>query len=66
MPMTKNVDNNCYPGLLTIYNPVDPWIQIKQQVGEFWVCVIFFACVCMGASDSTIASGQFLLFLAVL
>jgi hypothetical protein len=31
-------------------------MQRKQQVGECWVCVIFFACVCVGASDSTIAS----------
>jgi hypothetical protein len=28
----------------------------KQQVGECWVCVIFFACVCVGASDSTTVS----------
>jgi hypothetical protein len=27
-------------------------MQRKQQVGECWVCVIFFACVCVGASDS--------------
>jgi hypothetical protein len=49
-------------------------MQRKQQVGECWVCVIFFACVCVGASDMTTASddplvefcfGQFLLFLAV-
>jgi hypothetical protein len=26
-------------------------MQRKQQVGECWVCVIFFACVCVGASD---------------
>jgi hypothetical protein len=31
-------------------------MQRKQQVGECWVCVIFFACVCVGVSDSTIAS----------
>jgi hypothetical protein len=31
-------------------------MQRKQQVGECWVCVIFFACVCVGASDSTTAS----------
>jgi hypothetical protein len=31
-------------------------MQRKQQVGECWVCVIFFACVCVGASDSTNAS----------
>jgi hypothetical protein len=31
-------------------------MQIKQQVGECWVCVIFFACVCVGASDSTTVS----------
>jgi hypothetical protein len=30
-------------------------MQRKQQVGECWVCVIFFACVCVGASDSTTA-----------
>jgi hypothetical protein len=27
----------------------------KKQVGECWVCVIFFACVCVGTSDSTTA-----------
>ena len=29
-------------------DPMSTWIivtQIKQQVGEFWVCVILFACV---------------------
>jgi hypothetical protein len=31
-------------------------MQRKQQVGECWVCVIFFACVCGGVSDMTIAS----------
>jgi hypothetical protein len=31
-------------------------MQRKKQVGECWVCVIFFACVCVGASDSTTAS----------
>jgi hypothetical protein len=31
-------------------------MQRKQQVGECWVCVIFFACVCVGASDMTTAS----------
>jgi hypothetical protein len=31
-------------------------MQIKQQVGECWVCVILFGCVCVGMSDSTIAS----------
>jgi hypothetical protein len=31
-------------------------MQRKQQVGECWVCVIFFACVCVGMSDSTTAS----------
>jgi hypothetical protein len=31
-------------------------MQRKQQVGECWVCVIFFTCVCVGASDMTIAS----------
>jgi hypothetical protein len=44
-------------------------MQRKQQVGECWVCVIFFACVCVGTSDMTTASdifGRFLLFLAVL
>jgi hypothetical protein len=30
-------------------------MQRKQQVGECWVCVIFFACVCVGVSDSTTA-----------
>ena len=30
-------------------------MQRKQQVGECWVCVIFFACVCRGASDMTTA-----------
>jgi hypothetical protein len=43
---------------MTIYNPVDPWMQRKQQVGECWVCVIFFACVCVGVLDSTIASND--------
>jgi hypothetical protein len=50
-------------------------MQRKQQVGECWVCVILFACVCVGASDMTTASddpssvlfvstaGAFLLFL---
>ena len=28
-------------------------MQRKQQVGECWVCVTFFACVCVGASDMT-------------
>jgi hypothetical protein len=28
-------------------------MQRKQQVGECWVHVIFFACVCEGASDLT-------------
>jgi hypothetical protein len=31
-------------------------MQRKQQVGECWVCVIFFACVCVGASDMTTVS----------
>jgi hypothetical protein len=31
-------------------------MQRKQQVGECWVCVIFFACVCVGTSDMTTAS----------
>jgi hypothetical protein len=31
-------------------------MQRKQQVGECWVCAIFFACVCVVASDSTTAS----------
>jgi hypothetical protein len=31
-------------------------MQRKQQVGECWVCVIFFACVCVGASDMTTMS----------
>jgi hypothetical protein len=38
-------------------------MQRKQQVGECWVCVIFFACVCVGASDMTTASdGPYKLF----
>jgi hypothetical protein len=28
-------------------------MQRKQQVGECWVYVIFFACVCVGTSSST-------------
>jgi hypothetical protein len=41
-------------------------MQRKQQVGECWVCVIFFACVCVGTSDSTTASDDpnFLLFVS--
>jgi hypothetical protein len=31
-------------------------MQRKQQVGECWVCVIFFACVCVGTSDSTMSN----------
>jgi hypothetical protein len=31
-------------------------MQRKQQVGECWVCVIFFACVCVGTLDMAIAS----------
>jgi hypothetical protein len=31
-------------------------MQRKQQVGECWVYVIFFACVCVGASGSTTVS----------
>jgi hypothetical protein len=31
-------------------------MQRKQQVGECWVCVILFACVCVGASYSRTAS----------
>jgi hypothetical protein len=31
-------------------------MQRKQQVGECWVCVIFFACVCVGVSNSTTAA----------
>jgi hypothetical protein len=31
-------------------------MQRKQQVGECWVCVILFACVCVGTSDMTTAS----------
>ena len=31
-------------------------MQRKQQVGECWVGVIFFACVCVGTSDMTTAS----------
>jgi hypothetical protein len=37
-------------------------MQRKQQVGECWVCVIFFACVCVGASDMTTASADFAIF----
>jgi hypothetical protein len=33
-------------------NPMNPCMQRKQQVGECWVCVIFFACVSVGMSDS--------------
>jgi hypothetical protein len=33
-------------------------MQRKQQVGECWVCVIFFACVCVGTSGSTTASNN--------
>jgi hypothetical protein len=33
-------------------------MQRKQQVGECWVGVIFFACVCVGASDMTTASND--------
>jgi hypothetical protein len=40
-------------------------MQRKKKVGECWVCVIFFACVCVGMSDSTTASDNpSLLFLA--
>jgi hypothetical protein len=35
-------------------------MQRKQQVGECWVCVIFFACVCVDASDMTTAFHDFL------
>jgi hypothetical protein len=35
---------------------MDPWMHRKQQVEECWVCVIFFACVCVGMSDSTTVS----------
>jgi hypothetical protein len=31
-------------------------MQRKQQVGECWVCVISFACVCVGVSNSTTVS----------
>jgi hypothetical protein len=32
-----------------LYNPVTPCMQRKQQVGECWVCVIFFALFsCLG------------------
>jgi hypothetical protein len=31
-------------------------MQRKQQVGECWVYVILFACVCEGTSGSTTAS----------
>jgi hypothetical protein len=33
-------------------------MQRKQQVGECWVCVLFFAFVCVGASDSTTVYGD--------
>jgi hypothetical protein len=35
-------------------------MQRKQQVGECWVCVIFFACVCVWVQ---IFFGRFFLFL---
>jgi hypothetical protein len=35
----------------------------KQQLGEFWVCVIFFACVCGRVRYDNCVS-RFLLFLA--
>jgi hypothetical protein len=47
-------------------------MQRKQQVGECWVCVILFSCVCVGVLGSTNASDdpsssalwcRFLLFL---
>jgi hypothetical protein len=31
-------------------------MQRKQQVGECWVCVIFMACLCVGASNLTTTS----------
>jgi hypothetical protein len=34
------------------------FIKTKGQVLCCWVCVIFFACVCVGASNSTTASGN--------
>jgi hypothetical protein len=34
-----------------LYNRLDPWMERKQQVGECWVCVIFFACVFVGAPE---------------
>jgi hypothetical protein len=49
-------------------------MQRKQQVGECWVCVIFFACVCVWACQIRqlldfafsngfwVDFGQFLLF----
>jgi hypothetical protein len=44
-------------------------MQRKQQVGECWVCVIFFACVCVSVRQKQqlrlmIPLGIFLLFLA--
>ena len=30
-------------------------MERKQQVGECWVCVIFFACVFVGVPDMTAA-----------
>jgi hypothetical protein len=39
-----------------LYNHLDPWMQRKEQVGECWVCFIFFACVCVGASYMTTVS----------
>jgi hypothetical protein len=40
-------------------------MQRKQQVGECWVCVIFFACVCVGASDSKTTSKCVIFFASV-
>jgi hypothetical protein len=33
-------------------------MQRKQQVGECWVYVILFACVCEGVSGSTTTSND--------
>jgi hypothetical protein len=34
----------------------DDFHHLKSHVSNCWVCVIFFACVCVGASDTTTAS----------
>jgi hypothetical protein len=32
------------------------FLCVFSPLGDCWVCVIFFACVCVGASDSITAS----------